>query len=440
MIVEREGNIVRTFTVNFEGEQELLGEHVLSDLQDPLYAGIAITSNSIGNLSSIEAIPGIPDLNIDFIELLPQSVTRNITLDGQGLPTFGDTFNVTLNIFFRSQQDIAVTETIPEGWTLGNVETSFGTASASDGTIEWNIGGHQGNAILNYQVTAPAESTEIEIVGEFTGEANGNEFTGDTSAIVRGIVPQEILDQQDIESALAGYWTFDEGEGTVAADSSGNNRNAEVQSGEPVWVEGVQGTALQFDGEDDNLFVPDWWGIGGNTPRTVTCWIKSTATNTHGIVSWGLSSGSGQKYHVRINNNAGNGTAGAIRTEIQGTFNIGSTIINDDQWHFIASVFPEGGEFMVDVQHFIDGLFDSRSGTNDNGTTLPLDTAASPDVSDQEFRIGMRVQGEANHFYPGLIDEVRVYERGLTPLEIQAVFMEDGGPQDPTAVYDYMLY
>lgn len=50
----------------------------------------------------------------------------------------------------------------------------------------------------------------------------------------------------------------------------------------------------------------------------------------------------------------------------------------------------------------------------------------------------MRVQGGTDHFYPGLIDEVRLYERGLSPLEIQAVMAADGGRQ--TRVEDYMVY
>ncbi len=434
MEIQRMGKVIKFFRIDAAGERQPHGEVLLEDLEDPVYAGIATTSHSNGNLAQT--------LMLDFeIELIPFSANRSITAIDGGPITFGDTAQVGIEVFQRNQGSFSLTEEPPAGWEVSGVEASVGEASLNgDGEIVWTIDDHQGEAALTYEIATPSESDTPEITGEFSGEANGNDVTGDTSLSVQGIVSQAILDQQDITSGLVGHWTFDDGSGAVAADSSGSGRDAEVLSGDPEWVDGVKGTALLFDGEDDSLFVPDWWGLEGNTPRTVTCWIKSTATNTHGIVSWGLSGGNGQKYHVRINENAGNGTAGALRTEIQGSFNIATTIINDDEWHFISSVFPAGGEVMVDVQHFIDGLFDDRSGTNASGETLALDTAASPDLSDQEFRIGMRVQGDSDHYYPGLIDEVRVYERGLTPLEIQAVFMADGGPQEPVSVMDYMLY
>ena len=50
---------------------------------------------------------------------------------------------------------------------------------------------------------------------------------------------------------LIGWWTFDEGTGTVAADSSGKGHTGTLQ-GNPEWVEGKRGSsALSFDGVND---------------------------------------------------------------------------------------------------------------------------------------------------------------------------------------------
>ena len=49
---------------------------------------------------------------------------------------------------------------------------------------------------------------------------------------------------------LAGWWTFDEGAGAVAADLSANGNDATV-FGDAAWVPGFYGTALNFDGSDD---------------------------------------------------------------------------------------------------------------------------------------------------------------------------------------------
>ena len=90
-----------------------------------------------------------------------------------------------------------------------------------------------------------------------------------------------------------------------------------------------QGSAVEFSG-DNSWIQTDFPGIGGNNPRTVAFWVKTTATNTHGIVAWGATA-NGEKWHIRVNNNAGNGVLGAIRTEPQSGQNVATTPINDGE-------------------------------------------------------------------------------------------------------------
>ncbi len=50
-------------------------------------------------------------------------------------------------------------------------------------------------------------------------------------------------------SGLVGYWNFDEGSGTVAADGSGSGNNGTINGA--TWVAGKVGSgALSFDGEN----------------------------------------------------------------------------------------------------------------------------------------------------------------------------------------------
>jgi hypothetical protein len=48
--------------------------------------------------------------------------------------------------------------------------------------------------------------------------------------------------------ALAGLWYFNEGKGNVAKDSSGKGNNGKVV-GNPEWVNGKNGKALQLSGQ-----------------------------------------------------------------------------------------------------------------------------------------------------------------------------------------------
>ena len=55
---------------------------------------------------------------------------------------------------------------------------------------------------------------------------------------------------------LVGWWKFDDGTGTTAVDSSGNGNDATVY-GNAQWIDGWLDGALQFDGVDDYIEVPD---------------------------------------------------------------------------------------------------------------------------------------------------------------------------------------
>jgi hypothetical protein len=52
------------------------------------------------------------------------------------------------------------------------------------------------------------------------------------------------------EGSIIGMWLFDEGEGDVAEDSSGNGNSGTLMNG-PKWVEGKFGEALEFSGAGD---------------------------------------------------------------------------------------------------------------------------------------------------------------------------------------------
>jgi hypothetical protein len=72
---------------------------------------------------------------------------------------------------------------------------------------------------------------------------------------------------QDITSGLVGHWTFNEGSGTVAGDSSGLWNTGTLING-PVWSTGKIGGALDFDGSDDYIstgnFIEDTGTLSAN--------------------------------------------------------------------------------------------------------------------------------------------------------------------------------
>ena len=78
------------------------------------------------------------------------------------------------------------------------------------------------------------------------------------------LLPIMAADAQRDEATAAANWTFNDG---TAKDSSKKNLNGNLV-GDPKSVDGIAGKALQFDGEDDGIKIPDSADINTGGPYT----------------------------------------------------------------------------------------------------------------------------------------------------------------------------
>lgn len=221
-----------------------------------------------------------------------------------------------------------------------------------------------------------------------------------------------------LEDGLVGFWSFDEGAGTESLDLAGGaNRvvfvDEEVDSS-PMWVEGKVGSALHFD-EASYAKIENYYGLGGSTPRTISMWLKTDWQVPGGataLVGWGLNE-NGRRWHFKFEH-----TTQSIRTENQGGQNFASdTVVTDGEWHHVASVLPAGGTTIGDVQLYVDGVLMDVNGNG--GQTV--DTATDPDEGAVEVTIGMGFLGTTKRFSLVTIDELGIWERGLSAEEIQVL-------------------
>jgi hypothetical protein len=85
---------------------------------------------------------------------------------------------------------------------------------------------------------------------------------------------------QDPDPDLLGWWKFDDGTGTIAADSSGNGNDGTFVQ-DPEWVAGKFGSGLLFDGQGGERV-----SLGGldipSGAMTITCWFKANNLDTPG--------------------------------------------------------------------------------------------------------------------------------------------------------------
>jgi hypothetical protein len=201
-----------------------------------------------------------------------------------------------------------------------------------------------------------------------------------------------------VPSSLVAHWTFDDGAGTVALDSSGNGNDG-ILVGDPQWVAGKIGGALEFDGIDDYVDCgnPEILDITGDI--TVMCWIKVAAFSktwetilAKGDDSYRMSRGPGTGDSIHF---GANGTGDNLNA---------NTIVTTDTWRHVALVY-NGTDKII----YIDGAEDVRAAASGNINS-----------SGFNFYIGQNSQ-QANRFLTGLIDDVRIYNQALSATDISRI-------------------
>ena len=196
---------------------------------------------------------------------------------------------------------------------------------------------------------------------------------------------------------LIGWYKLDDGAGTIVTDSSGlDNHGTFGSEGDPQWVVGIMGGALDLDGNDDyvnlDALVDD---ISAVRDISVAAWIKTTQTDD-GTVIGGNHGNSHDFIWGVINGN---------HLSESDTENEYPPKINDDQWHHIAYV--RDGTTMAYL--YTDGVL--------VGTETP---SGEPWLEDA-WSIGQEYDPDPSDEYEGLVDDVHFFNRPLTPEEVVLV-------------------
>jgi hypothetical protein len=199
---------------------------------------------------------------------------------------------------------------------------------------------------------------------------------------------------------LVGWWRFDEGSGTVASDSSTNGNDGSL-NGNPKWVAGHLGGALEFDGSGDYVDCGTDQSLD-LTKWTVAFWLKANENkNYNGFVIKGLDA--------------------AENFEVLG--------FADGSFHF-PIIFTDGTRTYVNTSvgvivpgewaHFAYS-YDSTEGREfyKNGSLIFSDSESkTPRASTASLTIGN--EQPMSRYVNGAMDDVRIYNHALTDAEILA--------------------
>jgi hypothetical protein len=206
------------------------------------------------------------------------------------------------------------------------------------------------------------------------------------------------------DPALLGWWSFDEGQGTVAADGSTNGNNGTINGG-AAWVPGVYGSALQFNGTDAYVGTGKSL-LSGQAAFTMAGWISASSTGVYSSVF-------GQNDLAEL----------GFTTESGGQF---GTWMLGNNWAFIGAnwgfTYPSWHHVALAgdkdrIALYIDG---QEVDQDENGMVSGSSTFL--------FSIGGNVFNTTGDWFRGEMDDVWLFRRALTAAEIKTLMKGPGGP------------
>ena len=215
----------------------------------------------------------------------------------------------------------------------------------------------------------------------------------------RALSVSEIRYQYSREGPIS-HWKFDEGSGTTAYDSTGNNNNGTLTNMDNTdWVAGKYGTALDFDGNNDYVDTDYNFGNDFDSGVTWTAWVKQTNTGEQYFIH-SRTSGSGEAFTL--------GTRGGAYNDFRFTWTTSSGVVTalsitnrSDTWTHVSGTWDGSN-----VRIYINGSEENSSSLGGNTSTPTTD-----------ILIGIR--SDLLGDFEGFIDDVRIYNYARTAAQVR---------------------
>jgi hypothetical protein len=197
--------------------------------------------------------------------------------------------------------------------------------------------------------------------------------------------------------SLIAHWKLNESSGTSAADSSGSGYTGTV-SGTATWVSGYINNGFSFNGST-RIQATGLLGTPANI--TVAAWINCTNADTNGAEVISL----GDYFVLRVD--AGTNTTLSVYNGSGWTvLNLTSTTLEDTGWHHVAAKFDDANNLMT---IYLDGAPAASQSSTVSISYSGLGTNTS---------LGRHGNGGTTYDFTGIMDDVRVYDYGLSDAEI----------------------
>lgn len=259
--------------------------------------------------------------------------------------------------------------------------------TSGSNSIDFKINGSlAGSTVTPYRTSSTenlAQLTDISVTnGTFTATLPANSVTTFVGTYTPGLI---------------GYWKFDEGSGSSAADSS-NNGNTGTLTGSPTWVTGHSGSALQFNGSN-YAQVSNSSSLQITGDITIAAWVNRNTAGNYDVIA-AKSDGTTYNYNFFFDSLYPDKES-LYSASTSPTQAISTSTVSAGSWQKVA-VTRSGNT----VTFYLNG---SAVGT----ATITGSFGSST--------VPLKIGHDGYKGMSGSIDELRIYNRALTQAEIQAL-------------------
>jgi hypothetical protein len=223
----------------------------------------------------------------------------------------------------------------------------------------------------------------------------------------------------NLTEGLVGWWKMNEsswnGTANEVIDSSGAGNNGVRFGDATTTAAGKFANAGTFDGTGDYVTCGGGSSITSLTAFTFAAWIKSSAATTAPLFSFSNSS-----TEIEIKNPTNRSLLQLGPNNYRYFDN--STDLGSNTWHHVVFVMPGGNQSDIDnSQMYVDGVAQAISTGVNTGP--------------QNSKSACQIAIYGGQVYTGLLDDVRLYNRALSPAEIQQLY--NAWSPDPVAYWNF---
>ena len=214
-----------------------------------------------------------------------------------------------------------------------------------------------------------------------------------------------------------GDWTFDDGSGTKAVDSSGNGNTATLVNG-INWVTGKVSGAVSANGVNQFVSIPPI-DLSGTNAVTVALWSNRTYSTGGGHVLVEATTNfnySTSGFVFLPDDNTCQGIQAGLRGDVGYTSNCYSQP-SSGVWHHLAIVFDKGQTGGNQVAFYVDGVLQAPN-RNLAASTNTNNFGNNP--------LYLFARGGSSYFDLGFVDDFRIYDTALTAAQIQQIYTSSG--------------